>query len=105
MKHDVKFWWLQSLTAFSLIPVFLFLLVYLFIDFNNFNTIEFISSHIFSLSIFFLMSLYHGTLGIQVILEDYISCITLRNICITTLYAFSILTTLALFFIVIAILI
>lgn len=104
MKHDVKFWWLQSVTAFLSIPLFLYFLICIFSDFSDIDTVDFIGNHIFLLSVLFSISLYHGTLGVQVILEDYISPIVLRRVCIAGLYTLSALTGLALFFIIVAIL-
>ena len=117
MKHDVRFWWIQKVTSICMIPVTLYLLLFSFFCVDivplyelgavpgmNSPSVAFmtelISKNPFLIILFMLFSLYHGALGMQVVMEDYISCVILRNILITVLYVVSGLTALAGLFIV-----
>lgn len=74
--HGVQHWWLQRVTAIAMIPLtgyFIFNLSHLInpsimavIDFvaRPWNTIAFI--------LFIISAFYHGYLGLQVVIEDYI---------------------------------
>jgi succinate dehydrogenase / fumarate reductase, membrane anchor subunit len=52
--------------------------------------------NIVAITIFILMSFYHAMLGMRVVIEDYISCVKLRNILIIGIQLFTIVTVVAL---------
>lgn len=114
MKHDIKFWWWERITAILILPISLYLLVALLFNLKRPQTksileprdqgsysdafmvlTELILQHPFLIIIFMLLALYHGTLGMQVITEDYVSQPLLMNILISALYAGAFLTGLA----------
>lgn len=71
-------WMSQRITAVALLIIILWLsrIIFKIIFSGFFETIAH-SYHIFDLSMFCLLigtSLYHGNLGIKVIIEDYIRC-------------------------------
>ncbi|AHX11024.1 succinate dehydrogenase, hydrophobic membrane anchor protein [Neorickettsia helminthoeca str. Oregon] len=87
MKADVRFWQMQRLTAFLLIPLFLFLLISLTLSIEGVLPLdlEILKDRFFVLSailLFALVSLYHSMLGLRVIVEDYISSVFLCKLCL-----------------------
>jgi succinate dehydrogenase / fumarate reductase, membrane anchor subunit len=74
-RNGLNHWWLQRLTAFALIPLCIWFVSVLFragaTDYHIssiFNNIFFLISFLTLLSI----AIYHATLGMKVIIEDYI---------------------------------
>lgn len=79
LKHQggVAHWWRQRLTALTLLPLVIWFLVYsALIVRENFFVYEFyLFSTKMSLALFailLLVALYHSTLGVKVIIEDYV---------------------------------
>ncbi len=83
MTSPVQEWWHQRLTALALIPLTFWLLVFLnkalHLPYTEIR--DWLASATNSLAIasWLLLVLYHAALGIQVVLEDYISTLTLRH--------------------------
>ena len=99
MKSDVRFWLLQRLTAVFLVPFIIYLLFSGVYSIKYFGVVHLVNTHTFSLSAFFLAAIYHGALGVQVILEDYVSCLRLKVVLLFLTYAASLMTALAIFLI------
>lgn len=81
-KEGTHHWWAQRLTAIALVPLSLWLIYSLAcigsMDFNA--AVEWLQSPLVSvLLILFVFTLfYHAQLGMQVVIEDYVSCEVLR---------------------------
>ncbi|CEI84880.1 Succinate dehydrogenase subunit D [Ehrlichia minasensis] len=108
-SHSVYHWLIQRATAFVLLPLsiwFLFKFVAvvslifkslpdLHLCFTSIGITDFII-----LLCFFVFAFYHGVLGIQVILEDYIHSAVLRASLFLVIKGIAVLTVLFLVFIV-----
>ena len=83
-NHGINHWKLQRLSAVVIIPlVFWFVISLLFTMSSSYlQTIEWFMSPINSclMIILFVGIFYHSAMGLQVVIEDYISNIRLRNI-------------------------
>ncbi|MEY4210884.1 MAG: succinate dehydrogenase, hydrophobic rane anchor protein [Pseudomonadota bacterium] len=83
MTSPVREWWHQRITALALIPLTFWLLVFLnkALHLPYAEIREWLASVTNSLAIagWWVLVLYHAGLGIQVVLEDYISTLTLRH--------------------------
>lgn len=77
MKLGTKHWSLQRLTAIALIPLSFWLLAFLklCLQGNYFEMTQWLDSSLnkTALLIWMLIACYHATLGLQVVLEDYVS--------------------------------
>lgn len=85
-KEGAHHWWMQRLTAIALVPLtFWFTFA---VASNSGATFEEMQQWISSpwvaafLLLFFIVSYYHGAIGIQVVLEDYVSAEGTRMIII-----------------------
>lgn len=90
-KSGVEHWWLQRITAFLLIPFGIWFIFSFFpVIGADYESIV-IWLHSFGngvLLVFFLSLIYsHAYLGLQVVIEDYISRIGVRLFCILMLKA------------------
>ena len=76
-KHGFGHWWMQRMTAVLLIPTGLYVLI-------NFLRLDALTAqsvvvwmqnpiHSMLLLLFLLTASYHGALGLQVVVEDYVS--------------------------------
>jgi len=92
-------WWHQRLTAI-IISIMILWVIYFFgeISKKDFTTVI---SHlqkpfnIVMLVILFLTVMYHAVLGIQVVIEDYISCRIYRIVLIVGIQIFAIITAIS----------
>lgn len=86
-----KHWWSQRLSAILLIPLSYWLLVFLQHCFqkNYFETVEWLAAPLnkIALCAWVVVVFYHAALGIQVVLEDYISNLQKRFIAIWSVNA------------------
>ena len=92
-------WWHQRLTAIIMCFFTIWLLVFIKCsvnkDLSTFITIIQKPYNIVPLGIMVVISLYHGLLGMQVVIEDYVSCIALRFSFIILLQIFCLVTIIA----------
>jgi succinate dehydrogenase / fumarate reductase membrane anchor subunit len=83
-----KHWWSQRLTAILLIPLSYWLVVFLqyCVQKNFFETIEWLTLPLnkIALCAWTITVFYHAALGIQVVLEDYVSTKQKRFVAIST---------------------
>lgn len=96
--HGTQHWWAQRLTAVALIPLSLWFMV---IALRSMQSSEALVMSLQSpmntvLMIVFLGTvLYHGTLGIQVVIEDYVHNQTQKTVLLVLTQYASILTAVA----------
>lgn len=76
-KEGAHHWIYQRLTAIALIPLFIwFMSSIVIVISSDTNAILWLQSpmHAFLCIFFLIVMFWHGSLGIQVVLEDYVSC-------------------------------
>ncbi len=88
-KEGTHHWWAQRLTALALIPLSVWL-VYSLLAMTTMDYLAIIgwlqSPIVSTLLILFLVALfYHAQLGMQVVIEDYISCKAVKFASIITM--------------------
>lgn len=100
-KEGTHHWLMQRITAVALIPLSVWL-VYLLLSLPLLDpdTVKvWFVDHPFQalmLGLFLLLSCYHGKLGLQVIIEDYIHCHVSKNIMLLlNIFGFLILAAMA----------
>lgn len=105
-RSGVEHWWFQRLTAIGLIPLLIYLLISLMTtvlgaDYEQARAWVQSPLNATTLLLFFAAGFYHANLGLQVVIEDYISnencriftiiCSKLINVALAVLSLFSIL--------------
>lgn len=91
-------WWMQRLTAIIMIPL-IFWLVYFIYAISGHSVEEVMQRlqkpyNIIPAMLFLLTGLYHGVLGMQVVIEDYVSCLQSRYFLIISLKILTLVTAL-----------
>lgn len=85
VKHGFGHWWMQRLTAVLLIPTGLFVLIsWMKLDaLTAGSVVSWMQNPMNSilLLLFLLTATYHGALGLQVVVEDYIGNHTFQLVC------------------------
>ena len=75
-KEGVGHWWVQRLTAIALIPLSLWFVVSVarFPLLDHATMVAWIKAPLVAvaLAMFFVAMIYHATLGVQVVIEDYV---------------------------------
>jgi len=99
-KTGVHHWWMQRLSAVALVPLVLWF-VYSMIAASHTDhatgILAFLSSPLQAgaMMLFIVTGLYHGCLGVQVIVEDYVHCHIAKLTFIVLTYFVSVLSGLA----------
>lgn len=101
-RSGVHHWWMQRVTAMGMIPVVLYLLVAFVLSAGSDYTMarEWIASpfNATALLLVFATGFFHASLGLQVIIEDYISSEKTRLLSLVAVkLVFTALATLTLF--------
>jgi succinate dehydrogenase / fumarate reductase, membrane anchor subunit len=88
VKSPVAHWWYQRAAAATLLPLSIWLLVFLnkAVHASYVETVGWLSSPINALAIaaWTVAVIFHGALGVQVVIEDYVSNLPLRTRAIRT---------------------
>jgi len=75
-KEGVGHWWVQRLTAIALIPLSLWFVVSVarFPLLDHVTMVAWIKAPLVAVALvlFFVAMIYHATLGVQVVIEDYV---------------------------------
>jgi succinate dehydrogenase / fumarate reductase membrane anchor subunit len=97
--HGVSHWWYQRFTAILLVPLTIWLVFFgLRIRDASMHEIHDLLRdplHFTSMIVFVFCSFYHAAIGMQVIIEDYVSCMKTRFAIIIFLKSFTFLTIVA----------
>ncbi|QLL66952.1 succinate dehydrogenase, hydrophobic membrane anchor protein [Anaplasma phagocytophilum str. Norway variant1] len=90
---SVLHWWMQRMTAVVMLPVPIFLVKALLVSDLATGLLDLTHGYKGVLTALFLMpAFYHGVLGVQVVMEDYVHSEVLRAFLITFIKLFAILT-------------
>lgn len=95
-KSGYHHWLMQRMTAVILVIV-AFWLIYFLAGISQKSAIEVLSElkkpyNLTFFSIFILTSIYHGNLGLQVVIEDYVHNLCIRNTLLIMVKLFSLIT-------------
>ncbi|MDX2050508.1 MAG: succinate dehydrogenase, hydrophobic membrane anchor protein [Rickettsiaceae bacterium] len=94
--HGSEHWIMQRMSALLLIPLILWLIYFIYevlnSDHNEITDKIASPSNIAPLLLIALTSIYHSTLGMQVVIEDYVSCKCVRNFLIIGIQLFGFVT-------------
>jgi succinate dehydrogenase / fumarate reductase membrane anchor subunit len=94
-----RHWWYQRFTAILLVLLTGWLFYFSW-DINHSELHEIVKvfkkpHHIITVILFVSTGLYHAVLGMQVVIEDYIHCRTLKLVLLLMVQIFSIVTSIA----------
>lgn len=96
--HGASHWWAQRVSAVALIPLVIwFVATIIEVAVAKTSIIMVLQSPINAIAMLLFIGamLYHGTLGIQVVIEDYVHCSYAKTILLVGLQLFSIVTAVA----------
>jgi len=93
-------WWHQRVTAIALIPITLWLVWFCGQIFGK-EASEIIATiakpyNLVGLILFIIVMFYHAALGMQVVIEDYVTCRIMRLFMLLTIQIFSVVTVMSL---------
>ncbi|MEI6068697.1 MAG: succinate dehydrogenase, hydrophobic membrane anchor protein [Methylococcaceae bacterium] len=87
-KTGTSHWWMQRVTAVALVPLSFWLIIFLDLSLNApyQETIAWLSSPLNTLGMvaWLLAVFYHATLGLQVVIEDYIAAEFVKIVAVWT---------------------
>lgn len=94
--HGSEHWMKQRLSALLMIPLFIWAFYFLYgiTGPHKGNVMEFLRypCNLIPCLLLLVTGVYHSTLGMQVVIEDYISCLCVRNGLIIILKLFGFVT-------------
>ncbi|MDX1924810.1 MAG: succinate dehydrogenase, hydrophobic membrane anchor protein [Rickettsiaceae bacterium] len=94
--HGSGHWIMQRLSALLLIPLFIWFVYFMYVvvhtEEEDIANILQMPKNFAPLLLLITASLYHSMLGMQVVIEDYISCLCTRNFLIIGLKLFTFVT-------------
>ncbi|AXW83857.1 succinate dehydrogenase, hydrophobic membrane anchor protein [Anaplasma marginale] len=94
--RSVYFWWMQRIAGLVMLPVpFLFAFFYRSYGFESVHAADYGFCASVSAIALLVAAFYHGVLGVQVVLEDYVHSEVLRAFMITFFRLFALVTVCA----------
>lgn len=83
IKGALGHWWYQRLTAIALVPLSLWLLVFLNKALNApyTDTLAWLNAplNVLAIALWSVIVVWHAAMGVQVVLEDYVSTLNVRQ--------------------------
>ncbi|MCU7611354.1 succinate dehydrogenase, hydrophobic membrane anchor protein [Anaplasma capra] len=97
--RSVHFWWMQRIAGLVMLPLpFFFVVLFRTLDLESVHTLRYgFCASLFAVT-FLVAALYHGVLGVQVVLEDYVRSGILRASLVTFCKLFAVFTVLSVVF-------
>ena len=97
-KNGTHHWWLQRVTAIALIPLVIwFVLLVVCASVHTEKLVDYLQrpSSAVLMILFLGVSLYHGALGMRVVIEDYVSCNCGKTFLLIAINFFTVVTAVA----------
>lgn len=97
-KKGVHHWWMQRLTALFLLPLmcwFIYSIVFYVLQDGGVVTMLASPLHASALIVFFVVAFYHGSLGMGVVIEDYVHGLWKKKLCFVIVYFISLIACIA----------
>lgn len=86
IANPVAHWWYQRVTAVALVPLSIWLIVFLnkalSVPFAEIVTWLTSPLNLLAIAAWIVAVIYHAALGVQVVIEDYVSTIAVRHLAI-----------------------
>lgn len=98
-SSGVHHWWHQRITSIIMFPLTIWLIYFVHLiygmNFADVLAVVRLPHNVIMINLFLIVFFYHSALGVQVVIEDYISNFTVRYCLIVSLYVFVTVTVIS----------